>query len=211
MDKSSNCNDSSRAKILARNLARGKLTNQLKVPSNLMDQAKDIAINIIEPYRLNISDNLPATRFAVRASVVDLLGCFLSHLSENGTKPIRPANFHSQLKTLCPDIKCCKELQYHKDKRIVLDKLSHRAIVSLIQSLIKPCNEKNLIIITGYILACAIDLFNRGIINEKDITHFYTTRYNLLKQATSETTLEQSDFTFNNYIEGLTNLKFSQL
>ena len=110
MDKSS-----SREKILARNIARRKLTNQLKVPSNLMDQAKDIAINIIEPYRLNISENLPATRFAVRASVVDLLGCFLSHLSENGTKPIRPANFHSQLKTLCPDIKCCKELQHHKE------------------------------------------------------------------------------------------------
>ena len=61
------------------------------------------------------------------------------------------------------------------------------------------------------ILTCAIDLFNRGIINKKDIIHFYTTRYNLLKQATSETTLEQSDFTFNNYIEGLANLKFSQL
>lgn len=211
MDKSSNCNDSSRAKILARNLARGKLTNQLKVPSNLMDQAKDIAINIIEPYRLNISDNLPATRFAVRASVVDLLGCFLSHLSENGTKPIRPANLHSQLKNLCPNIKCCKELQSPKEKRIVLDKLSHRAIACLIQSLTKPCNEKNFVIITGYILACAIDLFNRGIITKENITYFYTTRYNLLKQATSETTLEQSDFTFNNYIEGLANLKFSQL
>lgn len=211
MDKSSNCNDSNKAKILARNLARGKLTNQLKVPSNLMDQAKDIAINIIEPYRLNISDNLPATRFAVRASVVDLLGCFLSHLSENGTKPIRPANLHSQLKNLCPNIKCCKELQSPKEKRIVLDKLSHRAIACLIQSLIKHSNEKNFVIITGYILACAIDLFNRGIITKENITYFYTTRYNLLKQATSETTLEQSDFTFNNYIEGLADLKFSQL
>ena len=211
MDKSSNCNDSNKAKILARNLARGKLTNQLKVPSNLMDQAKDIAINIIEPYRLNISDNLPATRFAVRASVVDLLGCFLSHLSENGTKPIRPANLHSQLKNLCPNIKCCKELQSPKEKRIVLDKLSHRAIACLIQSLMKSCNEKNFAIITGYILACAIDLFNRGIITKENITYFYTTRYNLLKQATSETTLEQSNFTFNNYIEGLADLKFSQL
>lgn len=211
MDKSSNCNDSNKAKILARNLTRGKLTNQLKVPSNLMDQAKDIAINIIEPYRLNISDNLPATRFAVRASVVDLLGCFLSHLSENGTKPIRPANLHSQLKNLCPNIKCCKELQSPKEKRIVLDKLSHRAIACLIQSLMKSCNEKNFVIITGYILACAIDLFNRGIITKENITYFYTTRYNLLKQATSETTLEQSDFTFNNYIEGLADLKFSQL
>lgn len=207
----SKLSDSSRAKILARNLERGKITRQIKVPRDLMDQAKNIASNIIEPCRQNILNDLPFARFAVRSSVVDLLGCFLVHLSKQRTKLIQPKDFYLLLKEICPSVSPIQCEQPILTKRIVLDKLSHRAIATLTQSLTKPLNEKDPTIITGYILNCAIDLFNRNIIDKSDIIYFYTTRYNLLKRATSETTLEQSDFTFNNYIKGLTGLKFSQL